>query len=531
MKNILNKEDIKRHLIEIGYYIIKRWGHTLEYGTFSSIEVDKILFAPSRKRIKSSAYITNPIKLENLLSQSDLSLSNCFTVTTEEEEITIPLDSFFYFFNTLEKIAGVKPKDRMKWVKKPEGEIITTGEILFSPKESVKEQATLLFLKDKLLNCKINFQDGIIKLGSTCGFSFQSKVTICSESLCLTSLSCSLSKDKLKNMNGRCVFTIYKIKHKNNDFVIVLITNESGDIISLISNDNSLPKFEGISITVNKSKISKQDLLPVPYRNKVGIMIEGKQKEISAKIYYPDGKVVKRIVTPTTQKQVLPTLMASSYNKIPIKDIITTSYFPKPVVIEVVEVNREDIYKKLQPPTYKDLTFETWDDVKRSPYIKINDKEELSVILPIQFPYYKNSTIFERIIPIFRKVIEYEENKKIFGNKSCGERPSFYGHKIYNGSCREIVTAYDNLKDNEYMRIRTLTPAECLKFQGVPEIYLNKMLNSGVSDAQLHKQAGNSIVVDVLYNIFKNLLINPPLKDKPIELTAKEEIEEQNVLF
>jgi site-specific DNA-cytosine methylase len=41
---------------------------------------------------------------------------------------------------------------------------------------------------------------------------------------------------------------------------------------------------------------------------------------------------------------------------------------------------------------------------------------------------------------------------------------------------------------------------------GVPVEYIVKLVNqSGNSDAQLYKQAGNSIVVDVLYHLFKNI--------------------------
>lgn len=263
MEKFLNNEHIKNLLIEIGYFILEKWGHNLEYGTFSSVEVDKILFEQSRKRIRSSEYITQPIQLGKLLSQSDLILTNCISITTEEEQVTFPLNSFFYFFNILEKISGVKPKDRMKWVKKPQGELISAGDILFSPKHIVKEQAPLLFLKDKQLNCEIDFQNGIMKLESICGYSFKSKVTISSKNISLTSFSCHLSKDKLKNMNGRCLFSAYKIKQKKQDIVVVLIENDEGNIISLKASDN----FRSFPVrTINHTdniELSKDVQIPV----------------------------------------------------------------------------------------------------------------------------------------------------------------------------------------------------------------------------------------------------------------------------
>jgi DNA (cytosine-5)-methyltransferase 1 len=55
--------------------------------------------------------------------------------------------------------------------------------------------------------------------------------------------------------------------------------------------------------------------------------------------------------------------------------------------------------------------------------------------------------------------------------------------------------------------IRKLTPRECLRLMDVRDQDIDKMINAGISNAQLYKLAGNSIVVEVIYQIFKNLLI------------------------
>lgn len=54
-------------------------------------------------------------------------------------------------------------------------------------------------------------------------------------------------------------------------------------------------------------------------------------------------------------------------------------------------------------------------------------------------------------------------------------------------------------------RIRKLTPRECFRLMGVSEIDIDKIQSAGISKTQQYKMAGNSIVVDVLYYIFKNL--------------------------
>lgn len=55
-------------------------------------------------------------------------------------------------------------------------------------------------------------------------------------------------------------------------------------------------------------------------------------------------------------------------------------------------------------------------------------------------------------------------------------------------------------------RIRKLTPRECWRLMGVKDEQFNKLHD--LSNTQLYKLAGNSIVVDVLMGIFKNLLLS-----------------------
>lgn len=82
-------------------------------------------------------------------------------------------------------------------------------------------------------------------------------------------------------------------------------------------------------------------------------------------------------------------------------------------------------------------------------------------------------------------------------------------------NCPSITTSswqennYVQTKDNasaaeENIRIRKLTPKECWRLMGFTDEQFTKA-QSVCSDSQLYKQAGNSIVVDVLYYIFANL--------------------------
>ena len=70
-----------------------------------------------------------------------------------------------------------------------------------------------------------------------------------------------------------------------------------------------------------------------------------------------------------------------------------------------------------------------------------------------------------------------------------------------NGLCR-----IENPEtSSENYRIRKLTPKECWRLMGFDDEQFDKAQAAGISSTQLYKQAGNSIVVDVLYYIYKNL--------------------------
>ena len=69
-------------------------------------------------------------------------------------------------------------------------------------------------------------------------------------------------------------------------------------------------------------------------------------------------------------------------------------------------------------------------------------------------------------------------------------------------------------------RVRKLTPLECWRLMGFKDEDYNKAKGVGISNSQLYKQAGNSIVVDVLEGIFKNLF----LEDNKKYITETEKI-------
>lgn len=79
-----------------------------------------------------------------------------------------------------------------------------------------------------------------------------------------------------------------------------------------------------------------------------------------------------------------------------------------------------------------------------------------------------------------------------------------------NGISANLVAGthgYANSHIATQYRIRKLTPRECGRLMGVSDEDIDKMAAVN-SNTQLYKQFGNSIVVDVMFAMFKNLNIN-----------------------
>lgn len=76
-----------------------------------------------------------------------------------------------------------------------------------------------------------------------------------------------------------------------------------------------------------------------------------------------------------------------------------------------------------------------------------------------------------------------------------------------NGNVSPTITATETgiCRIESPIRIRKLTPKECFRLMGFSDENFDAAQKAGVSNSQLYKQAGNSIVVDVLYYIYVEL--------------------------
>ena len=92
----------------------------------------------------------------------------------------------------------------------------------------------------------------------------------------------------------------------------------------------------------------------------------------------------------------------------------------------------------------------------------------------------------------------YEKTRRVYDIDYV--HPAIAGGGNHLGNIME-----SNRGENVNVRIRKLTPRECWRLMGFTDEDFDKAKEVN-SDTQLYKQAGNSIVVNVLEAIFKEML-------------------------
>ena len=134
-------------------------------------------------------------------------------------------------------------------------------------------------------------------------------------------------------------------------------------------------------------------------------------------------------------------------------------------------------------------------------------------LLPIDMSYFyetriPNIYIDQRIKPSVRKVYERDIEEII----SC--KKDMYQCKVKSGfqDCKVGITVAPTLRAGnphtavfDGVRIRKLESMENVLLMGFEKRDYEKMKEAGVSNAQIFKQTGNSIVINVLLAIYRNL--------------------------
>lgn len=104
--------------------------------------------------------------------------------------------------------------------------------------------------------------------------------------------------------------------------------------------------------------------------------------------------------------------------------------------------------------------------------------------------------------------IEYKGHKLKEGDGLYLHNSEGFDNGPIEGISRTLkATKFDAAVVQNY-RIRKLTERECFRLMGVSEDDIDKIQQAGISKTQQYKMAGNSIVVDVLFHIFRKLFID-----------------------
>ena len=122
--------------------------------------------------------------------------------------------------------------------------------------------------------------------------------------------------------------------------------------------------------------------------------------------------------------------------------------------------------------------------------------------------------------------------EKNFANPQCGRIYSTHGlsptintcsggqrePKIINDMADQNVIELPSELKGKKFRIRKLTPRECFRLMGVDDKDIDKIQAAGVSNSAQYKLAGNSIVVDVLFHIFRKMFIDTGSESQQLTL-------------
>jgi DNA (cytosine-5)-methyltransferase 1 len=83
------------------------------------------------------------------------------------------------------------------------------------------------------------------------------------------------------------------------------------------------------------------------------------------------------------------------------------------------------------------------------------------------------------------------------------------------GVAQTLTTSCNQAVVEHKYRIRKLTPKECFRLMGLTDQEIDTIQATGISNSQQYKMAGNSIVVNVLVEIFKILFLHQePIDDQ-----------------
>lgn len=177
-------------------------------------------------------------------------------------------------------------------------------------------------------------------------------------------------------------------------------------------------------------------------------------------------------------------------------------HFPKPIplYLKLKDLLEYDVNESFYLSKEKIKSIMNW-NAQQDPFKDIEKEKELSPTLTARGAGEEHSGM----------ILINEATIKGYSEATVGDgiyvnRPHQKRGVVQKESIQTITTSSDDLAVVvEDLRIRKMTPRESLRVMGLKDNQIDKIINLN-SNVQLYKQAGNSIVVQVLEYIFKELL-------------------------
>lgn len=229
---LLNFETLQ----QIGYRILDKFGSCLDYGTYTSKELDKFMSKRQKNNLNSeSATLAESYTLSELLKEEDF---NEHDYIFWDNNLTAPVSRFFFIFDNLQVIDGIKPSKRFKWEKKPSGKIIQRGIIEFPSKNIMKSISNILFADNKVQSIRLDCSDVIIESHDIINYahSFKLKEPVMNEAVNIevTFNDSFITKDKLTRLYDTCRYELYyDISFGMNASLTLALTNSTDETVCI----------------------------------------------------------------------------------------------------------------------------------------------------------------------------------------------------------------------------------------------------------------------------------------------------------
>ena len=170
-----------------------------------------------------------------------------------------------------------------------------------------------------------------------------------------------------------------------------------------------------------------------------------------------------------------------------------------------ITANDKQTYKLQEKIISNTITARYGNSTTNGTFIIENDHENKSPKI-IQKSHGFNAGGLHEIAPCLTKS-SYHENNYVCAcltpdranKRQNGRRFKNDGEPMFTLTKQDIHGVF--IQNGEEYIIRKLTPKECMRLQGVPDEYIDKLIEAGISDSQIYKAAGDGLTVSIAKEI------------------------------